>query len=97
VTEVNLHNLLPPVIGDTLAGALPLFGKKLSGFDAGHALLTGPETRSSSPVRMERTDALQSPGMAGLFPCGEGAGWAGGIMSAALDGIACAEALVKSI
>jgi hypothetical protein len=46
---------------------------------------------------MERTDALQSPGLAGLFPCGEGAGWAGGIMSAALDGIACAEALVKSI
>jgi hypothetical protein len=97
VTEVDLHNLLPPVIGDTLAGALPRFGQKLSGFDAGHALLTGPETRSSSPVRMERTDALQSPGLAGLFPCGEGAGWAGGIMSAALDGIACAEALVKSL
>jgi hypothetical protein len=97
VTEVNLHNLFPSVIGDTLAGALPLFGQKLAGFDTPTALLTGPETRSSSPVRMERTEQLQSPALAGLYPCGEGAGWAGGIMSAALDGIACAEALIKSL
>jgi hypothetical protein len=97
VTEVDLHNLFPSVIGDTLVGALPLFGQKLAGFDTPTALLTGPETRSSSPVRMERTDLLQSPALAGLYPCGEGAGWAGGIMSAALDGIACAEALIKSL
>jgi hypothetical protein len=97
VTEVDLHDLFPSVIFDTIAGALPLFGRKLTGFDTPDALLTGPETRSSSPVRMERTDTLQSPALAGLYPCGEGAGWAGGIMSAALDGIACAEALIKSL
>jgi hypothetical protein len=97
VTDCDLHQLLPPVIGSTIAGALPLFGRKLQGFDTPTALLTGPETRSSSPVRMERTDSLQSPGLAGLYPCGEGAGWAGGIMSAALDGIACAEALIRAI
>jgi uncharacterized FAD-dependent dehydrogenase len=97
VTEISLHNVLSPVIADTLAEALPLFGRKLKGFDAPWAVLTGPETRSSSPVRMERDDSLQSPALRGLYPCGEGAGWAGGIMSAALDGMKCAEALIRSI
>ena len=60
-------------------------------------MLTGPETRSSSPVRMLRTDCYESPAMAGLYPCGEGAGWAGGIMSAAVDGLRCAEALIASL
>ena len=96
VTESDLRGILPPVIGETIARALPLFGGKLKGFDAPWAVLTGPETRSSSPVRMERDDSLQSPGLRGLYPCGEGAGWAGGIMSAALDGIKCAEAVIAS-
>ncbi len=94
VKLVDLHNILPGVITDTLAGALPLFDRKLRGFAAPDAVLTGPETRSSSPVRMVRTDALQSPALAGLYPCGEGAGWAGGIMSAAVDGLKCAEAVI---
>jgi len=97
VTEISLHNVLPPVIADTIAEALPRFGRRLKGFDAPWAVLTGPETRSSSPVRMERDGSLQSPGLRGLYPCGEGAGWAGGIMSAALDGIKCAEAFIASL
>ena len=97
VTEVSLHKILSPVIADTIAEALPVFGRKLRGFDAPHAVLTGPETRSSSPVRMERDELLQSPALRGLYPCGEGAGWAGGIMSAALDGIKCAEAIIRGL
>ncbi len=97
VTACDLHTVLPPVITDTIAGALPLFDRKLRGFADPEAVLTGPETRSSSPVRMLRTDTLQSPALAGLYPCGEGAGWAGGIMSAAVDGLKCAEALIGSI
>ena len=97
VTEANLRAFLPPVIADTIRDALPIFGRKLTGFDAPDAILTGPECRSSSPVRMERNELLQSPGLRGLYPCGEGAGWAGGIMSAALDGIKCAEALIQQI
>jgi len=97
VTEYSLHNILPSVISETIGAALPIFGRKLRGFDAPWAVLTGPETRSSSPIRMDRNELLQSPGLLGLFPCGEGAGWAGGIMSAALDGIRCAESLIQSI
>ena len=97
VKLLDLHRVLPPVIGGTIAGALPVFDRKLRGFAAPDAVLTGPETRSSSPVRMARTDALQSPALAGLYPCGEGAGWAGGIMSAAIDGLKCAEALGASL
>ena len=97
VKLVDLHNVLPGVITGTLEGALPLFDRKLRGFAAPDAVLTGPETRSSSPVRMVRTDALQSPALAGLFPCGEGAGWAGGIMSAAVDGLKCAEAVIRGM
>ena len=97
VALIDLHNILPPVITDTIAGALPGFDRKLRGFAAPDAILTGPETRSSSPVRMVRTDTYQSPAMAGLYPCGEGAGWAGGIMSAAIDGLKCAEALIASL
>ena len=97
ITELDLHNILPRIITDTIAGALPVFGRRLKGFDAPYAMLTGPETRSSSPVRIPRDGSMQSPSMRGLFPCGEGAGWAGGIMSAALDGLKCAEAVVRSL
>ena len=71
-------------------------GKKLKGFDDGDALLTGVETRSSSPVRILRNnDTLQSVAVQGLYPCGEGAGYAGGIISAAVDGIKCAEKIIE--
>jgi uncharacterized FAD-dependent dehydrogenase len=80
-------------VTDTLRAALPLFGRKLRGFDHPGALLTGVETRSSSPVRILRGEDLQSTGLPGLYPCGEGAGYAGGITSAAVDGIRVAEAV----
>jgi uncharacterized FAD-dependent dehydrogenase len=70
--------------------------RRLRGFSSPDAVLTGVETRSSSPVRMTRGDDLQSLSTAGLWPCGEGAGYAGGIMSAATDGLRVAEALVRA-
>ncbi len=81
---------------DSLRQALPLLGRRLTGFDTPEALLTGVETRSSSPVRLLRGGDLQSP-LRGLYPCGEGAGWAGGIASAAVDGIRVAEAVATQI
>ena len=77
-----------------LRDSLPYFGHKIRGYDAADALLTGPETRTSSPVRMTRGDDLFSLGCAGLIPCGEGAGYAGGIMSAAVDGIRAAHRIM---
>ena len=79
-----------------LARAIPAFGKKLRGFDDPDAVLTAPETRSSSPVRILRGADLCSPALTGLYPCGEGAGYAGGITSAAVDGLRCAEAVLES-
>ena len=70
-------------------------GKKIGGFDDPEAILTGVESRSSSPVRINRGEDLQSITLAGLYPCGEGAGYAGGITSAAIDGIKVAEAIIK--
>ena len=96
VCWTDLHTLLPPVICDTLASALPAFGRQLRGFDAPDAVLTAPETRSSSPVRILRGPDLCSA-IRGLYPCGEGAGYAGGITSAAVDGMRCAEAVINSI
>ena len=72
-------------------------GKHLKGFDVADAVLTGVETRSSSPVRVVREKDGQSVSTRGLWPCGEGAGYAGGIMSAAADGISCAEHLIREI
>ena len=80
-----------------LEGAIPALGKLLEGYDDPDAVMTAPETRSSSPVRILRGDNKQSPSLAGLFPCGEGAGYAGGILSAAVDGLLCAEALIQTI
>ena len=93
VTPADLRACLPPFVTDTLAGALPIFDRKLHGFAHLDAVLTGVETRSSSPVRILRGADLQSP-LRGLYPCGEGAGWAGGITSAAVDGIKAAEAVL---
>ncbi len=94
VTPADLSPCLPGAVTDTLRAALPLFDRKLRGFAAPDAVLTGVETRSSSPVRILRGEDLQSP-IRGLYPCGEGAGYAGGITSAAVDGIRVAEALAS--
>lgn len=87
---------LPDYISQTLRAAIPRMERKLKGFSAADAVLTGVETRSSSPVRVTRGADFQSVSTPGLWPCGEGAGYAGGIMSAATDGLRCAEALVAS-
>ena len=97
VVLCDLRDLLPGFILDSMREALPLLGKKLHGFDHPDAVLTGPETRSSSPVRIPRGETLQSVDVSGLYPCGEGAGYAGGITSAAVDGVRCAEALLASL
>ena len=78
-----------------LKKGLPRFGRKLRGFDARDALLTGVETRTSSPVRIVRQDDRTAKVSENLYPCGEGAGYAGGITSAAVDGIYTALALMK--
>lgn len=96
VTWCDLHQVLPRQLTATLAKAIPALGRKLSGFDLPEAVLTAPETRSSSPVRILRNERCQSP-LRGLYPCGEGAGYAGGIVSAAVDGIRCAEALIANL
>ena len=93
----ELHRLYPPQISGVLERAIPEFGKLLKGFDDPEAVLTAPETRSSSPVRILRGEDRQSTGLRGLYPCGEGAGYAGGILSAAVDGLLCAEALCKTL
>lgn len=92
----ELHEVLPERITGVLEKALPELGKKLHGFDAPDAVMTAPETRSSSPVRILRGAGLSST-IAGLYPCGEGAGYAGGISSAAVDGMRCAEAVLETM
>ncbi len=93
----NLHDILPTAIGESMQEAITAMGKKLRGFDDGDAVLTGLETRSSSPIRILRSaETLQSVGLQGLYPCGEGAGYAGGIISAAVDGIKCAEKIISA-
>lgn len=86
---------LPPMAQNMLRESLPYFGRRIKGFDHADALLTGPETRTSSPVRITRGDDLFSLSGAGLIPCGEGAGYAGGIMSAAVDGIRAAHRVME--
>ena len=94
VAYTDLHRCLPPFLSETLALALPELGKKLRGYDDPDALLTGVETRSSSPVRLVRDDRYEA-NIRGVYPCGEGAGYAGGILSAAADGMRCAEKLLE--
>jgi uncharacterized FAD-dependent dehydrogenase len=93
VRSAPLHDLLPPWITGRMREGLRLFGKQVPGYLSAQALLLGFETRTSSPLRIPRhPDTLQHPQLAGLFPCGEGAGYAGGIVSAALDGLRAADA-----
>ncbi len=94
VTYTDLAGCLPEFAVAALREAAPIFDRKMRGFTKPDSLLTGVETRSSSPVRVQRDDALQS-NIRGLYPCGEGAGYAGGIMSAAVDGIRVAEAVLE--
>ena len=89
----SLDDCLPEFVTSAMREALPLLDRKLKGFAHPDAVLTGVETRSSSPVRIERDKGCVS-NIVGLYPCGEGAGYAGGIMSAAVDGIRCAEAVM---
>ncbi|MBU5434319.1 NAD(P)/FAD-dependent oxidoreductase [Pseudoflavonifractor sp. MSJ-37] len=96
VTWTDLRRCLPGYVADTLRDALPLFDRKVKGFAAPDAVLTGVETRSSSPVRILRGEDFQSTGLRGLYPCGEGAGYAGGIVSAAVDGVRIAEAVAMA-
>lgn len=98
VTAALLDQLAPEFIATRLRGGLRRFGRSMKGYLSGEALLVGFETRTSSPVRIPRHDeTLQHPHLQGLYPCGEGAGYAGGIVSAALDGRRCAEAVAASV
>ena len=97
-----LKEVLPNFIYKRLQKALPIFGKKMSaraggkGYYTNEAILVGVESRTSSPIRIPRDPkTLQHPQIKGLFPCGEGAGYAGGIISAAIDGINCVDALTR--
>lgn len=91
VTGANLNEILPQFVSETLKKGIVQLDKKLHGFADKDAILTGVETRSSSPVQITRDkDNLNSVNLQGLYPCGEGAGYAGGIMTAAIDGIKCA-------
>ncbi|MHB1248749.1 MAG: NAD(P)/FAD-dependent oxidoreductase [Polaromonas sp.] len=93
----DLSSALPGYAIDAMREAFPVFGQKIKGFDSPDAVLTGVETRTSSPIRMNRGDDLQSLNVHGLYPAGEGASYAGGILSAAVDGIKVAEALARSV
>jgi uncharacterized FAD-dependent dehydrogenase len=94
----DLATSLPHYAIEAIREALPAFGRQIRGFDRDDAVLTGIETRTSSPVRITRDhETLQSLNLRGLYPAGEGAGYAGGILSAGVDGIRVAEALVKSL
>lgn len=89
----NLNEVLPQSVTETLAFALTDMDRKLRGFAASEGVLTAVESRTSSPVRIERDETLQSVSVKGLYPCGEGAGYAGGITSSAADGLRVAETL----
>jgi hypothetical protein len=95
-TLTDITSIFPESVSSSMKEGITAMGKKLKGFDNGDAVLTAVESRSSSPVRILRSaDTLQSVGISGLYPCGEGAGYAGGIISAAVDGIKCAEKIIE--
>ncbi len=94
VVWTDLRTVLPSFVTDTLAEALPYFGRRIHGFDDNNAVMTGVETRTSAPVRIVRGEDRAAVQAAGLYPVGEGAGYAGGIMSAFLDGLETALAII---
>lgn len=93
--ETDLHQILPAYVTEMMEKGLRQFGRKMKGYDHPSAVLTGVETRTSSPVRITRGENLQSISFEGIYPCGEGAGYAGGIISAAVDGIRVAQAIME--
>lgn len=95
VVSAPLYELLPECVASRLQKAFPLINNKMRGYYTEDALLLGVESRTSSPVRIVRGDDFQCPQVPGLFPCGEGAGYSGGIVSSAIDGINCAVAAAK--
>ncbi|UCV29648.1 NAD(P)/FAD-dependent oxidoreductase [Ferribacterium limneticum] len=97
VHMTDLSSCVPPYVIDALREAIPAFDKQIRGFAMADAVLTGVETRTSSPIRIKRGDDYQSINTRGLYPAGEGAGYAGGILSAGVDGIKVAEALALSM
>jgi uncharacterized FAD-dependent dehydrogenase len=92
-----LHSLLPKLIGSRLRKGLKAFGQKMDGYYTVQANVIGVESRTSSPVNIPRKENLEHTSIKGLFPCGEGGGYAGGIVSAAMDGERCAEAAIKTL
>lgn len=95
--KCDFTDIFPKFITESLAEGIVEFGKKIKGFDCLDAVLTAPETRSSCPLRIMRSEKFESQSIRGIYPAGEGAGYAGGIMSAAVDGMRCAEALITSL
>jgi hypothetical protein len=97
VNPTDLAKCLPDYAVAAIREALPAFDRQIKGFAADDAVMTGVETRTSSPIRIRRDDSFQSLNTKGLYPAGEGAGYAGGILSASVDGIRVAEAVARSI
>lgn len=96
ITPVNFNELLPPFVLDRLKKAFVLFDKKMKGFLTNDAVVHGPESRTSSPVLIPRNpETFEHPEISGIFPCAEGAGYAGGIVSAAIDGMKCVDAIAR--
>jgi hypothetical protein len=90
----DLHGILPDALNDSLKEGIEIFGQKIRGFNRYDAVLSGVESRTSSPVKIIRNEQMESS-VAGLYPCGEGPGYAGGIMSAAMDGCKVAEKIIE--
>jgi uncharacterized FAD-dependent dehydrogenase len=97
VTPADLSTCLPGFAIAALRAALPAFGRQIPGFDMADAVMTGVETRTSAPLRIPRGEDFRSSNTVGLYPAGEGAGYAGGILSAGVDGIKVAEAVALDI
>lgn len=97
VTPCDLHEILPDFVAESMEEGIRRMDARLHGFAFPDAVLTGVETRSSAPVRLLRNEQLQSVSLQGLYPCGEGAGYAGGIVSAAVDGLRCGEMILQSV
>jgi len=97
VVSVDLNKLFPEFIAKSLRNAFTDFGKKMKGYLTNEAVLHATESRTSSPIRIPRTETLEHPQAKGLYPCGEGAGYAGGIMSAAIDGERCVNAIAEKL
>jgi uncharacterized FAD-dependent dehydrogenase len=96
--ESDLKTVLPPFVHQTLQEGFKAFGKKMRGYYTNDAIVVATESRTSSPVRIPRDEiSLQHPQINNLYPCGEGAGYAGGIVSAAMDGQKCAQAIAAAL